>query len=703
MGQLMTSFRDPDEDKAWNYVRPLPKVAPYLRFVEAGEGVFECVVLDGLPSKVISNSDDPPNSFHTRDTFVRHPTIPDAWKYLGRLDDRVTLINGEKVLPIPYEHQVRQSELVQDCLVFGVDRAFPGLLVVPSDRAQGMSKKELLDELEPALKTANGRVEKFGQISREMVEVLEPGTDYPRTDKGTMIRAACYLKFADLIDAVYVRFESGDEAQKRKLNADELQAYLVDLFANRIGVQGLDLNTDFFDAGTDSLQAIAARGHLMRELDLSGAVLGQNVVFEHPSIAQLAAHLSALITGDTPTHQPSEIDLMHHLVAKYSSFPPFIPGNICPTTSTVLLTGATGSLGAHILAQLLPLAHISRIYALVRAPTPAAAHARILASLATRHLSPPPHLLAQKLVALPSDLSDPHLGLPDPTYADLTHTLTHAIHAAWAVNFNLGVQSFEPHHIRGTRHLLLLARSVPHPRPAHLSFISSISAAAATTPLPATVPETLVPHAEWAQPMGYARSKWVTEHVVAAGGGTVLRTGQIVGDSVHGVWNASEAIPLMIRAAVGVEALPGLGERPAWLPVDGCAEAIVTLSGCGVPWGEEGEDARGGVYHVQNSKTFGWSEELLPELRRAGLGFEVVGRREWVRRLREGEQDPRVNPTVKLVDFFAGKYDHDGLGREGLVFETGKAGGRSRVVGEGVDVIGTGVVARCVREWLKSW
>jgi hypothetical protein len=47
MGQLMTSFR-PAEDKAWNYVRPLPKVEPYIHMAPRGPNIFECVVLDGL-------------------------------------------------------------------------------------------------------------------------------------------------------------------------------------------------------------------------------------------------------------------------------------------------------------------------------------------------------------------------------------------------------------------------------------------------------------------------------------------------------------------------------------------------------------------------------------------------------------------------------------------------------------------------------
>lgn len=40
----------------------------------------------------------------------------------------------------------------------------------------------------------------------------------------------------------------------------------------------------------------------------------------------------------------------------------------------------------------------------------------------------------------------------------------------------------------------------------------------------------------------------------------VFRVGQIVGDSQNGIWNSTEAIPLMIRSATTLGALPELDE-----------------------------------------------------------------------------------------------------------------------------------------------
>ena len=80
------------------------------------------------------------------------------------------------------------------------------------------------------------------------------------------------------------------------------------------------------------------------------------------------------------------------------------------------------------------------------------------------------------------------------------------------------------------------------------------------------IAEAHVPELAHAQNMGYARSKLVTERIVKAAAeqtgmvATVLRVGQIIGDSEQGIWNTTEAIPLMIQSAVTMGALLALDE-----------------------------------------------------------------------------------------------------------------------------------------------
>lgn len=320
----------------WNYLRVLDKVRPYLLFDEISSGIFEAVVLDGLPTKTLSNSDDPPNSFRTRDTWTKHPNRDGLWKYLGRLDDRITLFNGEKVLPIPFEHIVRQNEIVHDCVMFGVGKAFPGLMVFLNQSAQEIPHERVLDILWPAIQRANEQSEQFGRVSREMVKIMPAGTVYPRTDKGTVIRAACYKQFENEIEEAYDMFETSGSTEKLHLEVPALKEYLTELLTEILG-SPLSDEDDFFAASMDSLQSITSRAKVVREISVGEHKLGGNVVFDYPTVSKLAEYLHALRIGSTLESQ-SEEDIMRQLLQKYSKFESFKPGTQSPAGEVVVST-----------------------------------------------------------------------------------------------------------------------------------------------------------------------------------------------------------------------------------------------------------------------------------------------------------------------------------------------------------------------------
>ena len=226
-----------------------------------------------------------------------------------------------------------------------------------------------------------------------------------------------------------------------------------------------------------------------------------------------------------------------------------------------VLTGATGTLGAHLLAQLIPLPYVTRVFCLVRQSNNNDAFARIQRALNDKGLGG--SLAYQsKIVALESDLSQPDLGLSEIELDDIKLNAYTFLHCAWPVNFNLGIRSFEAH-IKGVWNLINLSLSTPF-GPASLYFCSSVSVAS-RTPAPATISEEVISDFSHSQSFGYGQSKLVAEQIIcnsrAKGSrASVLRIGQIVGDSIHGLWNDSEAIPLMIRSAITLGALPSLAE-----------------------------------------------------------------------------------------------------------------------------------------------
>ncbi|BEI83428.1 hypothetical protein CcaverHIS002_0400320 [Cutaneotrichosporon cavernicola] len=681
-GALMTSNRDFKTDKAWNYVRNEGLISNYLDLEPRGSNTFEVVVKDGWPAKIMSNRPD--GAYATKDLVVRHPDHPTWLKYVGRLDDTLTLTLGEKTNPAPLELDIRgNSPLVQECIVFGDGRPQVGALILPSDAGAALAhdRAAFIDAIWPVIADANSRAPTHSRILPEMVEILPPGTDIPVATKMSILRPACYRKFADVIDGVYVRFEQGTGLPKRDItNQEEMEAFLSDTLRVTLGeVEGLERDTDLFAFGVDSLQATRVRNALQKDLELGGATLGQNIVYDHPSIAQLAEHLLAVKAGNVSQARDVHVAMKEMVERWATAVDPVVPSS-GPVVKehVVLLTGATGSLGAHILDQLLRRPEVVEVVCIARAPSHAQATTRVEASLAQRHRTVP-----ARWRALAADVNRPDLGLSADEYDSLRTSVTEVIHNAWPVNFVLSLESFNEH-IGGAVNLLNLARRTTH----NAAFFFSSSVGTRQGDGLSFVPETFPDDPASASGMGYAQSKWVVEKVLERAGGRVgvLRIGQLVGDTEHGVWNETEAWPLMFRTARVTNSLPLLEETPAWLPVDVAARAIseIVLA-----------HTASAVYHVVNPHIAEWST-ILDGLAAGGLVFDRVPPQEWITAL-EGYPDLKTNPSYKLLGFWKGR-----LGARRLVEFSVEHTSRISPTIAGCEPVGPELVKLWVDAWRES-
>ncbi|RAL13887.1 putative NRPS-like enzyme [Aspergillus homomorphus CBS 101889] len=720
-GLVAESISRPAGDPYWNYMRFFDNIRPFIWMKPIGDELYEVVYLRGHPALTASNSDDPPGSYHSRDVFTPHPTIPDRWKYVSRIDDRITLVNGEKVLPLPIEGRIKQNPLVEEAVVVGVSKSVPGLLVFRSDGSHRFSDGEFLDLVWPTVEEANSHAEQFSQISRDMVVVLAADRVVPRTDKGSMIRAQVYTRYADVIESMYNKMEQ-DASGTLQLDLQATEEHLLQLCREELSMSNIDYDTDFFAHGMDSLKAIHLRRLILRDFRVEDSKsLSHNIVFETGSIARLAECINAAQSGqsDFSESDEDELALMPGLIEKYSaSFPVHTPRpDRVSNTRSVLLTGPTGSIGAHTLYKLVNDDTVSRVYCLTRRTN---AKESILRSLAEKNLSIPA-FRTHKIVALTSSLDQANLGLDHSTYDAMLQSVSLIIHTAWPVNFNLPLSAFESH-IQGLYNLICFSLSVTLPSPAVLLFCSSISTALGSSQQ--TIPEAPIEDLSSALEMGYGRSKLIGERIVSAARQTAaartfsLRIGQVSGHSKRGLWNDDEALPLMIRSALTLGVLPELkGVQCAWLPVDKLVSAMLEIArvcshtppssrrgsmssadGMIVEWSDDDS-----VYNLTNPHPFNW-RSLLVNLKKCGFGFSTVSFEEWLEALRESEArgEETVNPAVKLVAHYEAMYGEQG--RREPAFCTERAERDSMTLRNGrLRIIEDGILGRYVRDWLGRW
>lgn len=343
-----------------------------------------------------------------------------------------------------------------------------------------------------------------------------------------------------------------------------------------------------------------------------------------------------------------------------------------------------------------------------------------------------------KLSVLPSDLSSPKLGLTDPTYQGLLSKVTHIIHCAWPVTFQLALGAFESS-IQGVHNLLQLSLDVDLATPARFLFCSSISTALGDCPGGHNA-EAPIENLEQTSLTGYAQSKLVSEWIVqaavekAGAAASILRIGQIVGDTKTGWWNDSEMFPLIIRSALNMGILPELGPACEWLPVDTLAEGIIQIAHLDARAAEEPDLSPGRlpssqgerhlVYNLVSPHKISWTTEILPALSSAGLSFRPVSLVTWVHQLRslslldsshnsddneDGASlpvaaDPTQNPALKLIDFFEGIFlAGNAAGKQEIDFDTAKAREAAAALRQAPHVVTSGLLAKMLEAWMKKW
>ncbi|PIA88765.1 hypothetical protein CB0940_07556 [Cercospora beticola] len=694
-GFLMSSHRDYEQDREWEYLRPDGGV----NFEERDDGLCELIVPPTWPfiSKVDKVSED--GSFATRDLFKRHPTIPNAWRYDSRADSQLTLITGKKFDPAPLEDSLAvKSSSVQDVLIFGNGRPCPGALVFRSSAAADVLDEDLLKDFAPAVEEVNRDSQGHARIPKSML-VPMPYAEKPleKSSKGTVLRKIAEERYASEIEQAYEKEPSG----KVEVADDDVESFVSDAVSSIVSATSaeskLESDTDLFAYGVDSVACIQIRHAVSRLLPQGSKRLPLTIVQDTGSIKQLSKALIDLRHDRNPESSSTDeqTKLMRSFVEKYSQLDSYVAAQLHQSTltpprtpsptqteprKTILLTGMTGSLGSHLLCQLVTRSEVSRIHVLVRGASQQAAEERVRKALVSRKL-PVPTDFERKVTIHISNLSASHLGLAADVYAKLAEEVDTIFHLAWAVDFILPLKGFRQH-FAGLQNLLNLSlqhskygSSPGSSKAARLIFCSSTASVASYSQIRAgeEVPEEVQADAQCSGNIGYSRSKWVAEniclqavkvHPELANAVSVVRVGQLSGDTVNGVWNKSEAYPLMLSSAKVTGCLPDLPrESVGWLPVDTAAQAFIELGlsqQSKIPEPSSRNENVQVVHLLNQDRTTTW-KMLLGWLENAE-GIKAVSPREWLAKLEDisaPANEHESHPSLKLLDFWKSAYGAD--------------------------------------------
>ena len=234
----------------------------------------------------------------------------------------------------------------------------------------------------------------------------------------------------------------------------------------------------------------------------------------------------------------------------------------------VLVTGATGSLGSHLVAYFSGLPHVKVVVCLNRHSSTEPV-SRQKQALKSRGILLEPQAIS-KLKVLETDAAKPMLGLTTNDYEYLSENVTHIVHNAWPMSLTRPVNAFESQ-FKAMQNLVQLAhaiacRTAPGPK-VGFQFISSI-ATVGYYPLQtgkARVPEEGM-EVKYVLPTGYSDAKLVCERMLDETlhkypdrfHAMSVRIGQIAGSKISGYWNPVEHFAFIVKSSQTLKMLPDL-------------------------------------------------------------------------------------------------------------------------------------------------
>lgn len=450
----------------------------------------------------------------------------------------------------------------------------------------------------------------------------------------------------------YSSAERGDYVGPRTWTEERLAT----IWGETIGLEKVGIHDNFFELGGHSLLATQLIFKVRKAFEQEDLPL--RLLFEKPTIAGMAEMIDTLL-GEAGRVNHSELvslDLSHEVQFDAELIPDSkLVREFAPQTSTVqsvLLTGATGFLGAFLLQELLTGSY-SQVYCLVRAGNAQQALERIKINMEKYKVWKAEYLA--RIVPVVGDLSKVRFGLNNSAFQQLAAEIDVIYHNGAQVNFIYPYESLKETNVNGTKEVIRLAGHIKL-KPIH--FVSTLYVFPPSEQDPPKIITEQDPlGASEGLRMGYTQSKWVAEKIlnIAAEQGipvSIYRPGRISGESVSGACQTNDFFWSLIKGCMQMNCYPDIDALFEMSPVDYMAKAIVTIA--------QREPTSGKTYHLFNSNLVSM-KYFISIMERMGYSLEKVTLEEWISIMTESS-----NAATLLVNLLAERV----ISGEGIRFES---------------------------------
>lgn len=349
----------------------------------------------------------------------------------------------------------------------------------------------------------------------------------------------------------------------------EIEIHLLTIWQQLLKINDISMTDNFFEIGGNSVLATQLLLLIYKEFQISVPVYE---FFNSPTINTLAKILS-------PKKEFLEIVALNETIQNDTHLSPTIVPITSKNTSEVspkniLITGANGFLGIHLIHQLL-LNSSATLFCLIRGNSDIEIANRLRDSLDYYGLYQ--DSLNHRLVPIRGDLSLPKLGISQEIYEKLTSSIDCIFHNGAFVHHIYDYQMLRASNVLSTIELLKFASTR---KSKIINYISTI-AAINDRDSDGKYLEQFPTHTIFTGGNGYTQTKWVSERLLGEAKArgfrvNLFRPSYILGDQTSGTIDyKNNHICRFIKGCIQLQSAPidfGLFD---FLPVDFVAHAIV--------------------------------------------------------------------------------------------------------------------------------
>ena len=427
----------------------------------------------------------------------------------------------------------------------------------------------------------------------------------------------------------------------------EVEMRLAALMERVLHISPIGRDDDFFDLGGDSLKAI----EFVSLAHTEGVYMAVQAVFDHPTVRRLAAHIAEENRPVVPLTN-TDFSAIDHLLAKNSMEYAQVPRE--SPVGNLLLTGATGFLGSHILADFLE-HDDGTAYCLVRGKNEADSQARLAETL--RCYFGKTYTADDRIRVLCGDLTKDRFGLPEDEYEELLQKTDTVINAAATVKHFGSYQYFYETNVETVDRLIGFCEK-GHARLVHISTtgVSGMDSGSGAREEGETVFSEKDLYIGQSLENVYERSKFEAEFSVlrAIGRGlpaNIMRMGNLTNRASDGLFQKNyqtNAFLQRFRAFLELGAVPDYltGMGVDFTPVDEAAAAVMTLT--------RHFNTDQTVFHIQNDKLLPLGK-LIVYMTELGCPLKSVDEETFTGMLSESAGQNRTSPITTFVRDLDGK------------------------------------------------